>query len=92
MNIETDYLAEEWLDFLKEEVEPKFPGIYFEKYEPPRDPDFASIRYAERILVVIDDKLVFKNGLKGQQTNKRTTEVSLQRYVYHATGKVMILR
>ena len=95
MEVETDFLAEEWYDLLKKEVEPDFPGTEFYIYKPSKS-RFALpwAQYADKIGVRIDDKEVFKNRLKGYPivVNKSSVEDSLAGYVWKKTKKVMQVR
>jgi len=81
MEIMTNFLAEECLGFLKEKVEPEFPGIRFETYKP--GPDTPVKRYAARVLIIIDDKTVFKYKLKGISTTNWHVISSLKTYAYN---------
>lgn len=92
MEVETDFLAEEWFTFLKEKVEPHFPDTEFYIYAPPVRPGLQGVASnAHKIGVRIDDKAIFKTRLKGYPivVTKKTVEESLQNYVYSTTKKFM---
>lgn len=89
---ETNFLAEEWYDFLKETVEPEFPGIHFEIYSPKPDPEYTTMKYADRVAVIIDKKAMFKFRLKGSLINNHTVKTSLANYVQRTHKKMMVER
>jgi hypothetical protein len=86
---ETGFLAEEWYDFLKEEVEHKFPGIRFGTYTPSSDLNNPAVICAKCVSVIIDDKAIFKYSLKGTPLNSSAVTRSLIHYVKQTHNKVM---
>lgn len=92
MDIKTDFLAEEWFDLLKTKVEPVFTGTEFYTYTPPPGKGLRRFaRNSPKIGVIVDDKEVFKNRLKGYPVvvDKLSVEASLQRHVWSTFKKVM---
>lgn len=90
MKVKTDFLAEECLNFLKEKVEPAFPGIVFERYKP--DKETAIIKYADRVLIVVDEKTVFKYELQGISLVDWHVIRSLKRYALEIHKENLIER
>jgi hypothetical protein len=90
MEIMTNFLAEECLDFLKEKVEPKFPGIRFETYKPGLETTVT--KYADRVLIVIDDKQAFKYQLQGISLVQWRIIEGLKKYAFEFHKKELIER
>lgn len=90
----TGFLAEEWYDFLKEEVEPKFPGTTFHKYVPDEAGAMADLpaHVAELIAIEMDDKVVFKYKLQGVKMDTSSVKWSLQKYIKAVHNKSMVER
>jgi len=88
----TGYMADEWLEFLKEKVEPNFPGITFGTYTPEKIIDKQQVKNTELISITIEDKSVFKYKLQGRSLTPFAVNRSLTHYVSETYGVSMVER
>jgi hypothetical protein len=89
MEVETNFLAEEWLELLQKEVKPAFSAIDFVSYIPPSPETQPWKKMSPRVLVIIPEKSLFIYNLKGVAVTKRAVINSLKRYVFQITQKHM---
>lgn len=88
-DFDTEFLAEEWLTFLKEKVEPEISGVTFSSYIPKRENRY--IKASPRVRITFTEKELFYYKLKGASFEHYRVEESLARYVLKKHGKRMPL-